>query len=256
MLEYLFSNMHYKTLNMLSLGREKCAAGHSFSYAYTNFYLIHYVISGCGTFVKNKIARRVSAGEIFVIKPGSVCSYKADMDTPWEYMWFSFDGEIAEAFEKCDDVMKIADDTILFDMLDAIRLKSTRTQYLTGKLYEFMSELFEDSENSGGRDYVKTVSDFIKSNYMRKISVKSIADTIGLDSKYLSRIFKKEKGVTIQEYILNQKFSKAKKLLKMGISVVETSLSVGYADQFAFSKMFKKYTGFSPSEYTKNSKKW
>lgn len=252
-LEYLVTNKHYKTLNVLSLGREKCTAGHSFSYAYTNFYLIHYVISGCGTFVKNKISRSVSAGEIFIIKPGSVYSYKADKSTPWEYMWFSFDGEIAEAFEKCDEVMKITDDTILFEMLDFAYPENAKTEYLTGKLYEFMAEIFDDGGGAfGRRDYVKTVSDFIKANYMRKISVSAIADTIGLDGRYLSRIFKREKGIAIQEYILKQKFSKAKKLLKMGVSVSETALTVGYGDQYAFSKMFKKHIGVSPSEYAKN----
>lgn len=251
-MEYLITNMHYKTLNMLSLGREKCSPRHSYSYAYTNFYLIHYVISGCGTFIKNKVPRKVSSGEIFIIKPGNVYSYIADTDTPWEYMWFSFDGELASIFEKCDDVIKIADDTVFYDMLRMTQFKNTCMEYLTGKLYEFMSELFEEYDYiNSNSDYVKTVSDFIKANYMRKISVKDIADTINLNSRYLSRIFKKEKGMTIQEFILKQKFLKAKKLLAMGFTVSETALTVGYTDQFTFSKIFKKYTGVSPSEYMK-----
>lgn len=253
-MQYLITNMHYKTLNLLSLGREKCVPSHSFSYAYTDFYLVHYVISGCGTFIKNEVPRRVSAGEIFIIKPDNVYSYIADADTPWEYMWFSFDGELAGVFEKCDDVIKIADDTILYDMLRMTQFKNTCMEYLTGKLYEFMSELFEEYDYvDSNSDYVKTVSDFIKANYMRKISVKDIADTINLNSRYLSRIFKKEKGMTIQEYILKQKFSKAKNLLAMGFTVSETALTVGYTDQFTFSKIFKKHTGVSPSEYMKQS---
>lgn len=251
-MEYLLTNMHYKTLNMLSLGKEKCAPSHSYSYAYTNFYLIHYVISGCGTFVKNKTVREISEGEIFIIKPGNVYSYTADKDTPWEYMWFSFDGELASVFEKCEDTIKIADDTVLYDMLKMTQYKNTCMEYLTGKLYEFMSELFEEYHYAdSGSDYVKTVSDFIKANYMRKISVSDIADNINLNSRYLSRIFKREKGITIQEYILKQKFSKAKKLLSMGFSVSETALTVGYTDPFTFSKIFKKHTGIAPSEYTK-----
>lgn len=254
-IEYLLKNMHYKTLNVLSLGMEKCSPGYSFSYAYTNFYLIHYVISGCGIFIKNKEPRKVLAGEIFIIKPENVYSYIADKSEPWEYMWFSFDGELANTFDYCEDVIKIKNDTVLYDMLRAKSLKNTCMEYLTGKLYEFISEIFEESHfNVSGSNYVQTVSDYIKSNYMRKISVKNMADAINLNSRYLSRIFKKEKGVTIQEYILKQKFSKAKKLLTMGISVSETALMVGYNDPFTFSKIFKKHMGVAPSEYIKWNK--
>lgn len=249
-MEYLVTNMHYKTLNILSLGWEKCNPLHSFSYAHTPFYLIHYVISGCGTFIKNKEEMKVSKGEIFIIKPENAYTYIADKNSPWEYMWFSFDGELADAFKNCEDVIKIGDDTVLRDMLKTAQQKNISMEYLTGKLYEFIAEVFEEkaSSDSAG-NYVNVVSDYIMSNYMRRISVGGIAKAINLNARYLSRIFKKEKGVTIQEFILGQKLSKAKKLLALGYSVKETANMVGYEDLYTFSKMFKKHTGMSPSEY-------
>ena len=58
-------------------------------------------------------------GKMFVIKPGNTYSYYADADNPWEYMWFSFDGELARIFDQCEDVIKITDDSVFYDMLKA-----------------------------------------------------------------------------------------------------------------------------------------
>lgn len=241
---YMFENKHYKSLNILTLGKDACKPLHSFSYAYTDFYLIHYVVKGCGTFIKNNIPKKVSAGEIFIIKPENTYVYTADEKNPWEYIWFSFDGELASLFEELDDVISV-ESTAILDMLQVDFLKNTRTEFLTGKLYEFISELFESVPASN--NYVKTVSDYVKANYMNKLSIKDIASKINLNSRYLSRIFKEEKGVTLQKYILKYKMNKAKELLKKGFNVSEAAKMVGYDDPFTFSKTFKKQLGVSPS---------
>ena len=54
-------------------------------------------------------------------------------------------------------------------------------------------------------------------------------------------------GLSIQEYLIRTRLNKACELLKKGISIQKVSNLVGYNDQFAFSKIFKKYMGISPS---------
>jgi len=244
---FILENKHYKTLNTLTLGYQKCEGLHSFGYAYTDFYLIHYVFSGCGTFYKNKKPLKISAGEMFIIKPSNVYSYIADRDNPWEYMWFSFEGEIASFFENIGDVVK-ADSRIFHEMLSAGNLKHTASEFVTGKIYELISLLSEPTEREN--NYVKKVSDFINANFAHKLTVEDIASAVNLNSRYLSRIFKKEKGVSIQEYIIKYKIEKAKKLLLKEFSVGEVSKNVGYDDPFTFSKIFKKYEGISPSAFS------
>jgi len=245
---YLIENKHYQNLNILTLGQQKCEPLHSFGYAHTNFYLIHYVVSGSGSFVKNKKEMKVSKGQMFIIKPDNVYTYTADEKDPWEYIWFSFDGELSNLFEKLDDVTDV-DGTIITEMLDAEGLKNTRTEFLTGKLYEFISYLFEDTPAKS--DYVKTVSDFIKANYTDNIRVSDIANAVSLNSRYLSRIFKEKKGVTIQSYIIKLKIKKAQSLLLKGFTVYEAAKAVGYDDVFTFSKIFKKYSGSAPSFFAR-----
>ena len=136
---------------------------------------------------------------------------------------------------------------MIMDMLTSGSLKNTQIEFLTGKLYEFFSEVFE--KRSTPNNYIKTVSDYIKANYMHQISISSLANAVNLNSRYLSRIFKEARGITIQEYIIKKRINKAKELLSQGLSVSETALFVGYHDPFTFSKIFKKYTGMSPSLY-------
>jgi AraC-like DNA-binding protein len=83
--------------------------------------------------------------------------------------------------------------------------------------------------------------------YTNKISVASLAHFCGLDSRYLCRIFKKETGMTLQEYILDYRLSKAHVLLlETSLTIGDTARSVGYTDVYNFSKMFKKKYGVSP----------
>lgn len=242
----VIENKNYKTLNPLTLGHQKCEPNYTYQYAYTDYYLLHYVVKGCGKVYYSGECYNVSKGEIFIIKPNGIYQYIADEKDPWEYIWVSFRGELACLFDNLGVVEKF-ESNLFSEMLNAYNLENTRTEYLTGKLYEMISVLFENSNHKS--DYVKTVSDYIKSNYMFKIYVEDIAESLNINRRYLSRIFKEKKGVTIQQYIIYYKIKKACEFLKQGFKVNETATMVGYEDTFTFSKIFKKNIGCSPTEY-------
>ena len=91
---------------------------------------------------------------------------------------------------------------------------------------------------------------YIKENYMRKISLASVAEHVGLSSGYLCRIFKDETGGSINTYINNLRMNKAEELLSDKNSYIkEVAVAVGFEDQLYFSRLFKRYSGLTPSEY-------
>ena len=62
--------------------------------------------------------------------------------------------------------------------------------------------------------------------------------------------FKAEFNISPQKYLIKIRMEKAKNRLKnTPSSIQEISVSVGYIDEFTFSKAFKKYSGFSPKAY-------
>lgn len=100
-------------------------------------------------------------------------------------------------------------------------------------------------------NYILTsVKGYISINYYKKISLKSIAISVHVNSSYLSRLYSKETLETLTETINKLKIEKAKELLETtNMKTNKISLSIGIDDAAYFSHLFKKYTNFSPLEY-------
>lgn len=99
-------------------------------------------------------------------------------------------------------------------------------------------------------DYVDFVKKYIEEHYMQKIQMQDLATYTHISSSYLSVKFKKEVGCSFTEYLIKFRINKAKELFReRHITCKEAADMVGYEDYAQFSKMFKKYTGISPTEY-------
>ena len=83
-----------------------------------------------------------------------------------------------------------------------------------------------------------------------KLTPAEIANELGLSRAYLYNIFKKYRGYSVCEAIIRYRMKCAARLLReTDYSIFLIAESVGYVDQFSFSKMFKSKYGISPSEY-------
>lgn len=91
---------------------------------------------------------------------------------------------------------------------------------------------------------------YINSNYSKEISLSGIAEGSHISKEHLSRMFKKETGVTITEYVATARLKKATELLTTtNLSISEISELVGYSDNNYFVKVFRKYYKMTPSQY-------
>jgi AraC-like DNA-binding protein len=240
-------------------GCHDCESGHSFGPAMREYYLIHYIKSGQGSFTYGEKSWQLTKGQCFLICPNEITLYKADEKQPWHYTWVAFSGEYAKGLLAAvglgseNHVFESGPATVLFEELYE---KIIRNDFAHGKpeyyLLSLLWSLFfllpqvETHETQSTR-YVKKTRDYIFSMYTNKISVASLAQFCGLDRRYLCRIFKKEIGMTLQEYILDYRLSKAHALLlETSLTIGDTARSVGYTDVYNFSKMFKKKYGVSP----------
>lgn len=97
---------------------------------------------------------------------------------------------------------------------------------------------------------VQKAKTFIMNNISRNISVKDVADYVHLSPEYFTRLFKKETGQNIKNYIMQVKVDVAKDLLSNpGISVSLVALELGYNNFSHFTQMFKKIENVTPTEY-------
>lgn len=97
---------------------------------------------------------------------------------------------------------------------------------------------------------VLSTCDLILSNLASNDSIDSIAKTVFLSPSRLSHLFKQSLGISLIQWRESQRISEAKKLLYFSnISILNIAKSLGYDDSLYFSKIFKKHTGLSPTEF-------
>jgi AraC-like DNA-binding protein len=261
-----------KVLNDLSLyecGMRRCDPGFNCGPVIRDLFIIHYVLDGAGIYETGNKIYFPRKGEGFLIVPGRIVRYRADVKNPWHYAWVGFHGAKAEVFLKkagitadCP-VFKIEQFEFVEDsfhkMMDAEKIKFGRELYLTGYLSQLLAvqiEAFSKRNpflNQNRKEYyVSTAVNFIKENYSSDIGIHHIAKQVGIDGKYLSAIFKECLNTSPYRYLMDTRMNKACELMDNGLLTIgDIARSVGYTDPLLFSKMFKKSKGKSPREYRK-----
>ena len=97
---------------------------------------------------------------------------------------------------------------------------------------------------------IYAAEEFILENLNRSVSVDEIANAAGLSSRQLLRIFRKEHGLTVQEFIRTKRVQEATRLLVgSNISVKEIANRVGVSNLQQFNKLIREATGSAPRAY-------
>lgn len=103
---------------------------------------------------------------------------------------------------------------------------------------------------------VAVVKQYIEEHLNEKIYVEELAELIHINEQHFMRIFKKETGQSVTEYITERRILVASELLKTSdYSINFISDCIGCENYSYFSKLFKRYTGFTPKEYRQQFKK-
>jgi len=103
---------------------------------------------------------------------------------------------------------------------------------------------------------VDIIKQYIERNISSEISMKELADYVHLHPDYLTRIFKKEAGMSISKYLLQRKMETAKNLMDhTEQSLGDISLKVGYLNYSSFHRAFMNTVGKSPQEYKLSQRK-
>ena len=105
------------------------------------------------------------------------------------------------------------------------------------------------------RGISQRVEEFIHEHFSDPgLSVRSLSDALNYSPNYLGNAFKREYGESINDYINKHRIRRAKEYMdRTDMRLYEIAFAVGFNDQHYFSKIFKKLTGLSPSEYRSGS---
>ncbi len=248
--DFAFLDRGYTDLKPVICGYEACRPGHS-AHVLRRYYLLHYVESGKGRFYSDNRIYEVGAGQAFLIRPQEAARYEADSADPWTYVWIGFEGALCEKLSSLPSPVFSLPATA-FSMIRALENRpDTKEEAATSLLFSVYADIMAGRSNRP--HYVRRVTDAIRSSYMTPLTVQSLANSVGLDRRYLCRLFRESVGMGIQEYLIQVRMEQAQALLRKNHSVALTAELVGYPDCFNFSKMFKKRYGISPREYAKRN---
>ncbi|NLM76275.1 MAG: AraC family transcriptional regulator [Clostridiaceae bacterium] len=269
--KYYISKKDYTDLNVYRCGIEECLPGHSWGPGVRDHFIIHIIHKGKGNFTVNDKTYKLEEGQGFLICPGQIVQYEADMNMPWTYSWVGFHGLKAETILKSaglspeksvfvcsSDSYRVKMKNTLNDMIAELREENVSELMLAGYLYLFLSYLVKDQKQNisvhrnfkNTNLYVSKAIEYIEKNYARQITVEEVAKAVNIDRSYLSSLFNKFLGIPPRDFIINYRMDKACELLKNPrLNVGDVARSVGYEDPFQFSKTFKKTKGLPPSKY-------
>lgn len=224
-----------------------------------SFYTWHFVLSGSGVLEIGGKAFPVGQGQMFFIPPGVKMRYYPDAETPWEYVWFSLTGNMAEkygallGFSVSEPVKTVQYFTGVKSRLQ--RLFASLTEE-SGSVFSALSAFYgildlctSDAPSTG----IYAVKKHIDESFaLPGFSVAQLCYDAGLSHAHLLRLFRQAYGMSVIKYVINKRMTLACELLTTtDLSVKSVAFSCGFSDELHFMKTFKREIGVSALQYRK-----
>lgn len=171
---------------------------------------------------------------------------KTDETSQWnieldEYFLFN-NQSLASA---TNNIMRIAmDDNSQKDIMADFALKE-----LLIRLMQTQARSMVEKNIAKNRSRISFAVDYIRKNLHQKLSIESIAKLAYVSKSNFFRMFKDELGTSPNEFILQERISRAKELLKSRNSIKETAFQTGFSDTNYFTRVFKQLVGVTPKSY-------
>lgn len=259
-------------LNVLFAGESQTKPLHRLGPKVYDFYLMHIVLSGKGHFICDGIRHELRAGHTFLIEPEQLISYESDSDEPWRYRWVAFNGMqsaelVSSAGFAAEQQVVFSSDkrraAVLFRQIyETFRRGGAAADmraagYLHLLLAEYKSLLHAQSGSSfrtaqaEGDHLLQQVVHYLSTQYAHPVSIEQMAESLGYNRAYLSRLFKQRTGVSPVTFLLKLRIDKARRMLRERpeLTIEQISASVGLQDALYFSKQFRRLHGQSPTSY-------
>ncbi|WP_027094179.1 AraC family transcriptional regulator [Cohnella thermotolerans] len=256
-------------LTVLFAGHSQTEPSHRMGPQKLDYVLIHTVIEGKGWFRCRDKHYDLGAGDSFVILPGELHSYQADERHPWRYRWISFRGSEGERWlaaagvDAEHPIVHGGEETALKAMAaveKAFRKKEWTSEWeaegwlrLAFAAWAKANRPVGPPGGVGKQGIAQAEADraarWLQAQSAHAVTIAQMAKELGYHRTHLTKLFRREMGMSPIRYLQQLRMERAKALLLEPLSVAEVALAVGYADPLYFSKSFKKHVGCTPSEF-------
>lgn len=229
-------------------------------------YILIYCTEGNGVIRVEGREYRLGPNEAFCIPRFRGHRYWACEDNPWSILWVHFKGDDTRYFP-LDEKKVITFSSVhagnrmmfLFELLFRV-LDGNYTLgnfiYISQVLSLILAEIYQREKQHSTQEQNRHVTKVVRYMYKHiyeNLTLEEIAEEFELSKSYLNAIFQKYTRHSPVDFFINLKMKEACKILRSSdLYIYQVAQKLGYADQYYFSRIFKKVVGISPKEY-KNS---
>lgn len=277
--EYWNSPRMLDCVTLYQIGDISCDRGYVVGKHVQTCYEISYVVSGCGWFSVDGRRYPVKAGDVFISLPRQVHGGRADSANPFRYFYtgFRFGGQFSRdgALGCIGKLLSDARSPVVHDrfgirgpfqqVLNEMSSEGTYSDMMIGSyLLQIIVKVCRNISPSccredldvplpdGNRGIVRRTVAYLDDNILNISDLTQVSSALGYSYSYLSHVFSKEAGFTLQSYYARRRIEKATELLRSGgLNVTCVADKLQYQSIHSFSKAFKKMMGYSPAQYQK-----
>jgi AraC-like DNA-binding protein len=234
-------------------------------------YQLIYIGAGKLHLYENGQERIISKGNMLLFRPGQQQFYNLYAADKPETYWVHFTGSEVEALLDYYGMPK--DKSVFFtgtspdyqwlfrQMIQELQLFRANYDDLLNinlrHVFLMISRFLKErtKHDSDTLNEVERAAHFFNENYNRNISIKKYASEHHISECWFNRTFKQVIKLTPMQYIIQIRITNAINLLESTrFNIIQIANAVGYDDAYYFSRLFRKHTGVSPTEYRKRIK--
>lgn len=216
---------------------------------------VYLVISGKGTLHTEASIKELRPGNVFF--SFAQLPFKIENTDNINYMYVSFEGGRSEelfsrfGITPTNCVFEGHEGLVSFWQNSIVKANEKNLDLISEAVLLYTLGEMAPPENGNDQLLIRSILKYIEDNFTdSELNLSSVADALGYNSKYISRIFKKEMGIVFSAYLTNIRIQHAIFLIEQGVTAIKNvAILSGYKDPFYFSNVFKNIVGMAPSEY-------
>ncbi|MFA3791290.1 AraC family transcriptional regulator [Aliiglaciecola sp. SL4] len=252
----------------LAVGRYEKALFHEMSRNRHDDNILIYCFSGKGFLRTNHWSGEVQSGELVLLPKGVSHRYWANADDPWSIYWCHFSGHQAQEYvfnmdyKKTYPILKIGQSPLLMAQFSSVLAESSTGYNIPAMVYAanmlkqllaYIGKLAQQVNTTERQQFnLDILQAYMLQNLNKSIDLDALAMQVNLSKFHFSKKYKEATGFSPVQHFLKMKVEYASYLLETSELAIQGIASrVGYDDSLYFSRLFRKHTGLSPSDYRK-----
>jgi AraC-like DNA-binding protein len=255
----------WSDLDLRNAGEEICRPSHRYAGVRDHF-IIHLVLRGRGSFTMDGERVPLGKGGLFFIPPGVHTEYQADDQKPWHYTWVGFSGPGVQRLGQAIPILSQGGATTGAPSLfiesafgeilhEFLRKEPGHELRALGHFHLILSSLpGRQKKPERPVNHVEAASAFLLRHHTLTIDVGQVSESLGLERTYLSALYHRSTGTTLNRALEDLRLSRAEKLLReTALTTEEVARSCGYEEGAVFMKMFKRRKGMPCGSWRKQA---